>query len=86
MRVTDEPVHDVKWSPRGDEFAVIYGAMPDPKISVFDLSVAKRMDLAEHDQPRNTLHYDPTGRVLCVGGFASLKVLSPHPWRTPTRL
>jgi translation initiation factor 2A len=73
LRVTDESVHDCKWAPSGEEFAVIYGAMPDPKVSVFDLDGKKRMDLAEHDQSRNTLHYDPTGRVLCVGGFASLK-------------
>jgi len=72
-RVTDEPVHDAKWAPNGEEFAVIYGAMPDPKISVFDQQCKKRMDLAEHDAPRNTLQYDPTGRILCVGGFASLK-------------
>lgn len=73
MRVTDEHVSDAKWHPQGEEFAVIYGAMPDPKITVFGLDGSKRMDLAEHDAPRNTLYYDPTGRVLCVGGFASLK-------------
>ena len=33
-RVTDEDIHDVQWNPNGNEFAVIYGAMPaDVKVT-----------------------------------------------------
>eukprot|EP01128_Nolandella_sp_AFSM9_P010887 TRINITY_DN75_c1_g1_i1.p1 TRINITY_DN75_c1_g1~~TRINITY_DN75_c1_g1_i1.p1 ORF type:complete len:608 (+),score=157.13 TRINITY_DN75_c1_g1_i1:267-1826(+) len=72
-RVTDEQIHAVQWNPNGKEFAVIYGDMPDPSISIFDTKAKKTADLFEDNTPRNHLYYDPTGRILCVGGFASLK-------------
>jgi len=71
-RVTGESIHDVKWNPNGMEFSVVYGDMPDPKISLFDTKCQKTADLAESGEARNTLYYDPKGRILCVGGFGSL--------------
>jgi len=71
-RVTGDSIHDVKWNPNSTEFAVVYGDMPDPKISLFDTKCQKTADLAESGEARNTLYYDPRGRILCVGGFGSL--------------
>lgn len=73
VRVTDEAVHAAQWHPSGLEFAVIYGAMPDPRISVFDLKAKIVAELAEPEAPRNTLYYDPTGKV-------TLPMLSQHPF------
>uniref|UniRef100_A0A6B2L031 Eukaryotic translation initiation factor 2A n=1 Tax=Arcella intermedia TaxID=1963864 RepID=A0A6B2L031_9EUKA len=72
-RVTGESIHDVQWNPNGNEFAVIYGDMPDPKISLFNLKCQKTADLAETGAARNSLFYDPKGRILSIGGFGSLK-------------
>jgi translation initiation factor 2A len=71
-RVTADSIHDVKWNPNGKEFAVVYGNMPDTKITIFDLKCQKVADLGETGEARNTLYYDPKGRILCVGGFGSL--------------
>jgi len=69
--VTDEFVHDVQWNPNGSEFALAYGAMPFPKVSLFDLKSNKTADI-ERVEARNKLYYDRHGRILCVGGFGSL--------------
>jgi len=71
-RVTADSIHDVKWNPNGKEFAVVYGDMPNTKITIFDLKCQKIADLGETGEARNTLYYDPKGRILCVGGFGSL--------------
>jgi len=70
--VTGDSIHDVKWNPNGTEFAVVYGDMPDTKVSIFDMKCQKIADLAETGEARNTLYYDLSGRILCVGGFGSL--------------
>jgi len=51
---------------------VIYGVMPEVKISTFDTNCTKTADLAEPEKARNKLIYDPTGRILAIGGFGSL--------------
>lgn len=71
-RVTDEYVHDVQWNPNSTEFACIYGAMPFPKVSLFNMKCTKTADLVNGEEARNKLLYDPYGRILCVGGFGSL--------------
>jgi len=70
--VTDEFVHDVQWNPNSTEFSVIYGAMPYPKVSLFNMKCQKTADLVNGEEARNKLLYDPHGRMLCVGGFGSL--------------
>jgi len=71
-RVTAESIHDVKWNPNGKEFAVVYGNMPNTKITIFDLKCQKLADLGDIGEARNTLYYDPKGRILSAGGFGSL--------------
>jgi len=71
-RVTDEYCHDVQWNPNSTEFACIYGAMPYPKVSLFNMKCTKTADLVNGEEARNKLLYDPYGRILCVGGFGSL--------------
>jgi uncharacterized protein with WD repeat len=71
-RVTAESIHDVKWNPNGKEFAVVYGNMPNTKITIFDIKCQKLVDLGDISEARNTLYYDPKGRILCAGGFGSL--------------
>jgi len=71
-RVTAESIHDVKWNPNGKEFAVVYGNMPNTKITIFDLKCQKVVDLGDTGEARNTLYYDPKGRILCAGGFGAI--------------
>ncbi|KAI2631169.1 translation initiation factor eIF-2A [Xylaria nigripes] len=64
------PIHDVSWSPTGDEFGVIYGYMPDAKTTIFN-----HRAVATHSfplGPRNTITFSPTGRFALVGGFGNL--------------
>jgi len=70
--ITELFVHDAQWNPNGLEFAIIHGNMPTPKTTIFDVQTIKKADLMV-GEARNKLLYDPTGRILCIGGFGSLK-------------
>jgi len=69
--VTENFVHDAQWNPNGIEFALIHGNMPKPKTTMYDLKAIKKLDLMD-GEARNKLMFDPTGRILMVGGFGSL--------------
>lgn len=69
--VTSSFVHDAQWNPSGKEFAIIHGDMPHPKTTIYDLKAIKKFDLME-GEARNKLMFDPTGRILMIGGFGSL--------------
>eukprot|EP01129_Flabellula_baltica_P008655 TRINITY_DN3465_c0_g1_i1.p1 TRINITY_DN3465_c0_g1~~TRINITY_DN3465_c0_g1_i1.p1 ORF type:complete len:581 (+),score=154.14 TRINITY_DN3465_c0_g1_i1:25-1743(+) len=64
------PIHDVCWNPRGRQFVVIHGFMPDVSTSVFNLKCNKTRDIST--ETRNKLIWSSCGRILCVGGFESL--------------
>ena len=65
----DGPIHDVSWSPRSHNFAVVYGYMP-AKTVVFNAKaqVTHTFPLAM----RNTVLYSPHGRFVLVAGFGNL--------------
>jgi translation initiation factor 2A len=46
--------------------------MPNTKITIFDLKCQKVVDLGDTGEARNTLYYDPKGRILCAGGFGAI--------------
>jgi translation initiation factor 2A len=62
-------VHDVKWSPIGDRFAVCAGHMP-AQSTLFNASAAPVFEFGcAH---RNTVSWSPHGRFLCLAGFGNL--------------
>lgn len=63
------PVHDVKWSSLGTEFAVVYGFMP-ARTTLFDKKCNPLFDFGTG--PYNTLRWNPHGKLLCVAGFGNL--------------
>jgi len=63
------PVHDVAWSPRGNEFACIYGFMP-ARCTVFSDALKVLVELPAG--PYNTARWNPHGRFLALGGFGNL--------------
>jgi translation initiation factor 2A len=65
------PIHDVKWSPLGGQFAVVYGFMP-AKQTLF--SAKDGAPVFEFGQtPRNVVSWSPHGRFLVIGGFGNLQ-------------
>lgn len=63
------PVHDVKWSPSGTEFAVVYGFMP-ARATLFDKKCNPLFEFGTG--PYNTLRWNPHGKLLCIAGFGNL--------------
>lgn len=63
------PVHDVAWSPRGTEFAVVYGFMP-AKTTTFDSKCKPIYDLGTG--AFNMATWNPFGRFLALAGFGNL--------------
>ncbi|XP_058102451.1 uncharacterized protein LOC131246387 [Magnolia sinica] len=63
------PVHDVRWSSSGSEFAVVYGFMP-AKATVFDRKCNPLLELGTG--PYNTIRWNPKGKFLCLAGFGNL--------------
>ncbi|XP_026421073.1 eukaryotic translation initiation factor 2A-like [Papaver somniferum] len=63
------PVHEVRWSSTGAEFAAVYGYMP-AKATVFNKKCHPLLELGEG--PYNTIRWNPKGRYLCLAGFGNL--------------
>eukprot|EP00656_Telonema_subtile_P013121 TRINITY_DN16657_c0_g1_i2.p2 TRINITY_DN16657_c0_g1~~TRINITY_DN16657_c0_g1_i2.p2 ORF type:complete len:351 (+),score=127.52 TRINITY_DN16657_c0_g1_i2:123-1175(+) len=63
------PVHDVKWSPSGSDFIVLYGFMPG-KCTLFGEKCRPKFEFG--NVALNTAHWSPHGRFLALGGFGSL--------------
>ncbi|KAL5700874.1 hypothetical protein ACHQM5_026276 [Ranunculus cassubicifolius] len=63
------PVHDVRWSSTGSEFAVVYGYMP-ARATVFDKKCNPLLELGTG--PYNTIRWNPKGKFLCLAGFGNL--------------
>lgn len=65
------PVHEVCWSPRGDEFMASYGFMPKSQVTLFDLKCDPVQTLPT-DTGINHVRYSPDGQLILLGGFGNL--------------
>ncbi|AFR98792.1 translation initiation factor 2A [Cryptococcus neoformans C23] len=63
------PIYDFAWSPISREFTVCYGYMP-ARTQMFDLKAKPVYSFGEN--PRNTLVYQPQGKLLLSAGFGNL--------------
>lgn len=66
----DGPIHAVEWSPKGNEFCVIYGYMPS-KATFFNLKCDSVFEVAE--APRNSIYYNDFGSIVLLAGFGNLR-------------
>ncbi|KAF2900544.1 hypothetical protein ILUMI_05644 [Ignelater luminosus] len=64
------PIHSVAWSPKTQEFCVIYGFMPS-KTTIFNLKCDPIFEFGTG--PRNSIYYNPQGNILLLGGFGNLQ-------------
>lgn len=75
------PVYSVAWSPKGQEFCVVYGFMPS-RATLFNLKCEPVFELGAG--PRNSIYYNPHGNILLLGGFGNLRG-NVELWNTNTR-
>ncbi|XP_052869752.1 eukaryotic translation initiation factor 2A [Anopheles cruzii] len=63
------PIHDVAWSPKSNEFCVVYGFMP-ARATLFNL----KCDAVYEFEPgnRNSIYYNGFGNLIVFGGFGNL--------------
>jgi translation initiation factor 2A len=64
------PVHEAAWSPRNDEFVVVYGFMPAQATIFSSDKCEPRYQLGTG--PYNTVRWNPFGRFVCLAGFGNL--------------
>ncbi|XP_047119324.1 eukaryotic translation initiation factor 2A [Schistocerca piceifrons] len=64
------PIYSVEWSPKGNEFCVIYGFVP-AKATLYNIKCEPVFDFGTG--PRNCVHYNPHGNILLLGGFGNLQ-------------
>ncbi|KAL9098631.1 MAG: hypothetical protein Q9163_005750, partial [Psora crenata] len=63
------PIHDVAWSPKSNEFGVVYGYMP-AKTTLFNKQANPIHTFSL--SPRNTILFSPHGCFLLIAGFGNL--------------
>ncbi len=63
------PIHDVQWSPKGDEFIAVFGYSPS-KAVIFSTKCEEVYNFGE--APRNTVRWSPHARFLIIAGFGNL--------------
>ena len=63
------PIHDVQWSPKGDEFVAVFGYSPS-KAVIFNTKCEEVYNFGE--APRNTVRWSPHARFLIIAGFGNL--------------
>ncbi|KAK7090833.1 hypothetical protein V1264_010584 [Littorina saxatilis] len=63
------PIYSIEWSPKNNEFCVLYGYMPS-KSTLFNLKCEPVFDFGTG--PRNHCFYNPQGNILCLAGFGNL--------------
>jgi translation initiation factor 2A len=63
------PIHDFAWSPRSDEFIVLYGYMP-AKAMLFDLKCNSIFEFPVGS--KNHVRWNQRGSLICFGGFGNL--------------
>ncbi|ERL91840.1 eukaryotic translation initiation factor 2A [Dendroctonus ponderosae] len=64
------PIYSVEWSPKNQEFCVVYGFMP-AKATIFNLKCEPCFDMGTG--ARNSIYYNPHGNILLLGGFGNLR-------------
>ncbi|KAF7269965.1 eukaryotic translation initiation factor 2A [Rhynchophorus ferrugineus] len=64
------PIYGVQWSPKNQEFCVVYGYMP-AKATIFNLKCEPVFELGTG--ARNSIYYNPQGNILLLGGFGNLR-------------
>lgn len=64
------PIHAVQWSPKGNEFCVIYGYMPS-KATFFNMKCDAVFEVKE--AARNSIYYNPFGNIILLAGFGNLR-------------
>jgi len=64
------PILDVAWSPKGNEFIVVYGFTP-AKATLFNESTQEIFDFGTG--ARNRVSWAPNGRLICLCGFGALQ-------------
>lgn len=64
------PIYSVEWSPKNQEFCVIYGFMP-AKATIFNLKCEPVFELGSG--AKNSIYYNPQGNILLLGGFGNLR-------------
>lgn len=64
------PIHAVEWSPKSNEFCVVYGFMP-ANATVFNLKCDQVLDFEAG--ARNCIHYNEFGNLLILAGFGNLR-------------
>lgn len=60
----------MEWSPKNQEFCVVYGFMP-AKSTIFNLKCEPVYELGTGS--RNSIYYNPHGNLLLLGGFGNLQ-------------
>ncbi|KAF9352926.1 hypothetical protein BGX26_009297 [Mortierella sp. AD094] len=66
----DGLIHDVAWAPASKDFVVIHGQMPSPKTTLFDHRANAVHEFGR--DARNTIKWNPQGRILVLAGFGNL--------------
>ncbi|KAF9189823.1 hypothetical protein BGZ50_000571 [Haplosporangium sp. Z 11] len=66
----DGLIHDVAWAPASKDFVVIHGQMPTPKTTLFDHRANAVHEFGR--DARNTIKWNPQGRILVLAGFGNL--------------
>ncbi|KAK0179649.1 hypothetical protein PV327_005384 [Microctonus hyperodae] len=64
------PIHALEWSPKGDQFCVMYGFMPS-KATLFNLKCEPILEFGK--KHRNSIYYNPHGNIILLGGFGNLR-------------
>uniref|UniRef100_A0A915DV56 Eukaryotic translation initiation factor 2A n=1 Tax=Ditylenchus dipsaci TaxID=166011 RepID=A0A915DV56_9BILA len=79
---TGQPLHDVKWSPSGNQFVVCYGFMPS-KVAVYNV----RGDTVwQHGEAhRNEVYYNPFGTILAICSFGNISSGKIEFWNVETK-
>ncbi|CAH1959555.1 unnamed protein product [Acanthoscelides obtectus] len=64
------PIYSVEWSPKNQEFCVVYGFMP-ARATIFNLKCEPVFEMGAG--ARNSIYYNPHGNILLLGGFGNLR-------------
>ncbi|XP_034939698.1 eukaryotic translation initiation factor 2A [Chelonus insularis] len=63
-------IHSVEWSPKGNEFCVIFGSMPT-NAKIFNTKCEPIHEFGKGY--RNSIYYNPHGNILLLAGFGNLR-------------
>jgi translation initiation factor 2A len=64
------PIQSIVWNPKGNQFAAIYGFVPECTTGIFDFEANAIAQIDSNS--KNALIWSPCGRILAIGGFGNL--------------